>query len=85
MTMALIMLRDCKYVGQVTLHNQALANMDTDPTAGFRKLNFLLQVFTHVQCIIIVSHCGSVFLCVIFYRLVVSHVVLIKADRNVGI
>ncbi|KAH9548938.1 hypothetical protein CY35_11G113200 [Sphagnum magellanicum] len=27
----------------ITLHNQALMNMDTDPTAGFRKLNFLLQ------------------------------------------
>ncbi len=28
---------------QVTLHNSALINMDTDPTGGFRKLNFLLQ------------------------------------------
>ncbi|EFJ08159.1 hypothetical protein SELMODRAFT_448146 [Selaginella moellendorffii] len=27
----------------VTLHNQALMNMEVDPTAGFRKLNFLLQ------------------------------------------
>ena len=27
----------------VTLHNQGLMNMDEDPTAGFRKLNFLLQ------------------------------------------
>lgn len=27
----------------VTLHNSALINMDEDPTAGFRKLNFLLQ------------------------------------------
>ncbi|BBN19378.1 tetratricopeptide repeat protein 30 [Marchantia polymorpha subsp. ruderalis] len=27
----------------VTLHNQALMNMDKDPTSGFRKLNFLLQ------------------------------------------
>ncbi|CAM6035461.1 unnamed protein product [Sphagnum compactum] len=27
----------------ITLHNQALMNMDTDPTAGFHKLNFLLQ------------------------------------------
>ncbi|KAJ7534031.1 hypothetical protein O6H91_13G076100 [Diphasiastrum complanatum] len=27
----------------VTLHNQALMNMDTEPTSGFRKLNFLLQ------------------------------------------
>ncbi|KAJ3015116.1 Tetratricopeptide repeat protein 30A [Thoreauomyces humboldtii] len=27
----------------VTLHNQALMNMDTDPTGGFEKLNFLLQ------------------------------------------
>eukprot|EP00899_Mesostigma_viride_P015377 jgi/Mesvir1/23840/Mv10645-RA.1 len=27
----------------VTLHNQALVHMDADPTAGFRKLNFLLQ------------------------------------------
>ena len=29
---------------QVTLHNQALFYMDLDPAAGFRKLNFLLQV-----------------------------------------
>ncbi|EFJ18537.1 hypothetical protein SELMODRAFT_112237, partial [Selaginella moellendorffii] len=27
----------------VTLHNQALMNMEVDPTAGFCKLNFLLQ------------------------------------------
>ncbi|KAJ3193110.1 Tetratricopeptide repeat protein 30A [Irineochytrium annulatum] len=27
----------------VTLHNQALMNMDEDPTSGFEKLNFLLQ------------------------------------------
>lgn len=27
----------------VTLHNQALMNMDQDPTGGFRKLNFLLS------------------------------------------
>jgi tetratricopeptide repeat protein 30 len=27
----------------VTLHNTALASMDSDPTAGFRKLNFLLS------------------------------------------
>jgi tetratricopeptide repeat protein 30 len=27
----------------VTLHNQALINMEDDPTVGFRKLNFLLQ------------------------------------------
>mmetsp|Transcript_13358 Transcript_13358/g.21188 ORF Transcript_13358/g.21188 Transcript_13358/m.21188 type:complete len:653 (+) Transcript_13358:44-2002(+) len=27
----------------VTLHNQALVHMDEDPTAGFRKLNFLLS------------------------------------------
>ena len=27
----------------VTLHNQGLMNMEEDPTAGFRKLNFLLQ------------------------------------------
>ncbi|KXZ54715.1 hypothetical protein GPECTOR_4g783 [Gonium pectorale] len=27
----------------VTLHNSALINMDTDPTGGFKKLNFLLQ------------------------------------------
>jgi len=27
----------------VTLHNTALMNMDTDPSGGFRKLNFLLQ------------------------------------------
>ncbi|KAJ3278898.1 Tetratricopeptide repeat protein 30A, partial [Borealophlyctis nickersoniae] len=31
----------------VTLHNQALMNMDEDPTGGFEKLNFLLQ---HVPC-----------------------------------
>ncbi|EFJ12286.1 hypothetical protein SELMODRAFT_446703 [Selaginella moellendorffii] len=30
-------------LGSVTLHNQALMNMEVDPTAGFRKLNFLLQ------------------------------------------
>ena len=28
---------------QVSLHNSALLNMDTDPTGGFKKLNFLLQ------------------------------------------
>lgn len=28
---------------QVTLHNSALINMDSDPTGGFKKLNFLLQ------------------------------------------
>ncbi|KAL2623478.1 hypothetical protein R1flu_003683 [Riccia fluitans] len=27
----------------VTLHNQALMNMEKDPTSGFRKLSFLLQ------------------------------------------
>jgi tetratricopeptide repeat protein 30 len=27
----------------VTLHNQALMQMEEDPTAGFRKLNFLLS------------------------------------------
>ncbi|KAJ3183113.1 Tetratricopeptide repeat protein 30A [Geranomyces variabilis] len=27
----------------VTLHNQALMNMEADPTGGFEKLNFLLQ------------------------------------------
>ena len=27
----------------VTLHNQALLNMDTQPTQGFEKLQFLLQ------------------------------------------
>lgn len=27
----------------VTLHNQALMNMDTKPTEGFEKLQFLLQ------------------------------------------
>jgi len=27
----------------VTLHNQALMNMDTDPNGGFKKLNFLLS------------------------------------------
>ncbi|GBG84433.1 hypothetical protein CBR_g38718 [Chara braunii] len=32
-----------KAYDQVTLHNQALMNIDTDPTGGFRKLNFLLQ------------------------------------------
>ena len=26
----------------VTLHNTGLMNMDTDPSGGFRKLNFLL-------------------------------------------
>lgn len=30
----------------VTLHNLALINMDTDPTGGFKKLNFLLQSST---------------------------------------
>merc|ERR1711871_82330 len=30
-------------VDPVTLHNQALMNMESDPTTGFRKLNFLLQ------------------------------------------
>ena len=30
-------------VDPVTLHNQALMNMEDDPTAGFRKLNFLLM------------------------------------------
>ena len=28
---------------QVTLHNSALVNMDTDPNGGFRKLTHLLQ------------------------------------------
>ena len=28
---------------QVTLHNTALFNMDSDPTGGFRKLSHLLQ------------------------------------------
>jgi len=28
---------------QVTLHNSALFNMDSDPTGGFRKLSHLLQ------------------------------------------
>ena len=27
----------------VTLHNQALMNMETNPTQGFEKLQFLLQ------------------------------------------
>lgn len=27
----------------VTLHNHALVHMDSDPTGGFKKLNFLLQ------------------------------------------
>ena len=27
----------------VTLHNQALMNIEQDPTAGFKKLNFLLN------------------------------------------
>ena len=30
-------------VDPVTLHNQALMNMNDDPTTGFRKLNFLLR------------------------------------------
>lgn len=30
-------------IDPVTLHNQALMNMDEDPTTGFRKLNFLLR------------------------------------------
>jgi tetratricopeptide repeat protein 30 len=37
----------CLFVGpppaQVSLHNSALINMDSDPTGGFKKLNFLLQ------------------------------------------
>jgi hypothetical protein len=28
----------------VTLHNSALANMEADPGAGFRKLNHLLSL-----------------------------------------
>jgi tetratricopeptide repeat protein 30 len=28
---------------QVTLHNQALMNMNQDPSGGFEKLGFLLQ------------------------------------------
>nr|XP_024400097.1 tetratricopeptide repeat protein 30B-like isoform X3 [Physcomitrium patens] len=35
--------RDEEELDPVTLHNQALANMDANPTIGFRKLNFLLQ------------------------------------------
>ena len=27
----------------MTLHNLALMHMDSDPTGGFRKFNFLLQ------------------------------------------
>ncbi len=27
----------------VSLHNQALMNMETNPTSGFEKLQFLLQ------------------------------------------
>ena len=30
----------------VTLHNQALIQMDDDPTMGFEKLNFLLSTET---------------------------------------
>jgi tetratricopeptide repeat protein 30 len=33
----------------VTLHNTALMNMDSDPTAGFKKFNFLLKVRSFVH------------------------------------
>lgn len=29
---------------QVSLHNLALLNMDTNPTEGFKKLNYLLSL-----------------------------------------
>ena len=35
--------RDEEELDPVTLHNQGLMNMDTDPTSGFKKLNFLLS------------------------------------------
>ena len=35
--------RSEKELDPVTLHNTALINMDSDPTTGFKKLNFLLQ------------------------------------------
>lgn len=33
----------CQELDPVTLHNQALVNMDTKPSEGFEKLAFLLQ------------------------------------------
>merc|ERR1719242_2382217 len=35
--------RDESELDAVTLHNQALVEMDDKPTEGFRKLNFLLH------------------------------------------
>jgi len=35
--------RNEEEIDPVTLHNQALMNMDEEPTSGFRKLNFLLS------------------------------------------
>lgn len=38
----------------VTLHNVALMNMEKDPTAGFRKFQYLLQqVQTNVFCFVV--------------------------------
>ncbi|KAG0559993.1 hypothetical protein M758_10G140700 [Ceratodon purpureus] len=51
---------------KVTLHNQALINMETDPTAGFRKLNFLLQVY---MTLILASYCEFLFFLMLFNRL----------------
>jgi hypothetical protein len=39
----LTILRSEEELDAVTLHNQALMNMDTKPTEGFEKLQFLLQ------------------------------------------
>lgn len=38
-----ILLKSIQELDPVTLHNQALMNMDTKPTEGFEKLAFLLQ------------------------------------------
>lgn len=35
--------RDEEELDPVTLHNQALMNIESDPTTGFKKLNFLLN------------------------------------------
>lgn len=35
--------RDEEELDPVTLHNQALMNIEQDPTTGFKKLNFLLN------------------------------------------
>jgi tetratricopeptide repeat protein 30 len=35
--------RDEEELDPVTLHNQALMNMEGDPQSGFKKLNFLLN------------------------------------------